>query len=309
MLQEAHRPSVTRVHNNIEDPDAPDVILVRYMADLEPIEFPPYSISEEKAMVGQLRHKVASYLKTDPRRIRLVYKKRDLKHDSWALRKYNMKQNSEVAVIKTEAYVDYSDRDSHDSSGEDSGSNASQNPRRRPRALSSVRHRSDDQLPPPKTPTATSSSSFLHPNGHVSAGTASERQARNSQRPEPDDHVYRREPSRTRGTSPHPTPSSTPVPTSIPPADPNTSLGKLQTLSDDFHEKWLPLCRKFLANPPSDPQARAKEHRKLSESVMTHILLKADAIEVDSPDARAFRKSLINDANDTMKKIDALAKA
>ncbi|KIW96363.1 uncharacterized protein Z519_03432 [Cladophialophora bantiana CBS 173.52] len=301
MLQEPHRHSVARLHENvpIEDPDAPDVVLVRYMASMIPVEFPPYSISEETAYVGQLREAVARYLQTDPRRVRLVYKKRDLKHDGWPLRKYNMKQNSEVAAIKTEGLLDYSDRDSHSSSGEDI---PEQNPRRRPRAVSSVRHRSDENLP------QQSPSSYLHPNGHLSAGPTSERPSRNSLRPEPDDRPLRREPSRTRGTSPHPSPSSTPVPTSLPAADPNTPLGKLQTLSDIFHEQWHPLCRKFISNPPSSPQEREKEHRKLSESVMTHIILKADAIDVDSTEARGFRKGLLNEVNEMMKKIDAVAK-
>ncbi|KIY00248.1 uncharacterized protein Z520_03933 [Fonsecaea multimorphosa CBS 102226] len=306
MLQEPHRHSVSRLHENpIEDPDAPDVILVRYMASVFPVEFPPYSISEETAYVSHLREAVARYLQTDPRRVRLVYKKRVLKHDGWPLRKYNMKQNSEVAVIKTEA-VDYSDRDSHSSGGEDV---PEQNPRRRPRGVSSVRHRSDENLPqqrPEQRPTA--SSSFLHPNGHLSSGTTSERQSRTNLRPEPDDRPLRREPSRTRGTSPHPSGTSTPVPTSLPAADPNTPLGKLQTLSDIYHEQWLPLCRKFISNPPSSAQDREREHRKLSESVMTHVILKADAIDVDSTDARGFRKGLLNEIQETMKKIDAVAK-
>lgn len=305
MLEDAHRPSTTRPYT-VENPDAPDVILVRYMSTMLQIEFPPYSISEEKAYVGQLRDKVAQYLQTDSRRVRLVYKKRDLKHDSWPLRKYNMKQNSEVAAVKTEAILDYSDRESHSSSGDDTGSPLNQNPRRRPRATSSVRHRSDENLHQQKTPT---SATFLHPNGHMPSGTTSERQSRVSLKPESDDRPYRRESSRTRGISPHPTPSSTPAPSSIPPADPNTPLGKLQALSNTFHDQWLPLCRKFISNPPSDPQIRAKEHRKLSESVLTHILLNADAIDVDSPESRSYRKSLINEANDTMRQIDALARA
>lgn len=308
MLQDGPRASATRGHNSMEDPDAPDVILVRYMASIIPVEFPPYSISEEKAYVAQLREAVAKALQTDSRRIQLIYKKRDLKHDSWPLRRYNMKQNSEVAAIKRESFIDYSDRDSHSSSGEESGSNTYQNPRRRPRALSSVRHRSDENLPQQSSRTAASSSSFLHPNGHTPSGPPSKRPSRSNLKPEADERSYRREPSRSRGPSPHPSPSPTPVPQSIPAADPSTPMGKLQTLSNTFRDQWLPLCHKFMSNPPSDPQTRAKEHRKLSESVMTHILLKADAIDVDSAETRAFRKALINDANETMKKIDVVAR-
>jgi hypothetical protein len=308
MLHDPHRASTARLPNDVEDPDAPDIVHARYMASMIPVKFPAYAISEEKALVGQLREAVARYLQTDPRRVRLVYKKRDLKHDSWPLRRYNMKQNSECAAIVTESLLDYNDKDSHSSSGEDSGTAASQNPRRRPRAASSVRHRSDEQIPQQSTPT---SSSFLHPNGHVPSSTASERQSRGSERqsspglrPEADARAYRREPSRNRGGSPHPAPAP-----SIPPADPNTPLGKLQTLSDVFHERWLPLCRQFISNPPSDPQARNKEYRKLSESLMTHIFLKADAIEVNSPETRSFRKSLINEANETVRRLDALGQA
>ena len=304
MLQDAHRQPVSRLHDSqpIEDPDEPDMILVRYMASMIPVQFPAYSISEEKAFVGQLREAVARYLQTDSRRVRLVYKKRDLKHDSYPLRRYNMKQNSEVAAIKTEGLLDYSDRESHSSSGEDI---PEQNPRRRPRAPSSVRHRSEDNVPQHKP---SASSTFLHPNGHMPSGTASERPSRNSLRPEPDDRSIRREPSRTRGVSPHPAPSSTPIPTSVPRADPHTPMGKLQTLSDTFRDEWLPLCRKFMASPPLATQDREKEHRRLSESVMTHIILKADAIEVDTTEARGFRKGLLREVNDAMKKIDAVVK-
>lgn len=316
MLQDSHRHSVYRPHDTqpLEEPEEPDVILVRYMASIIPIKFPAYSVSEETALVGQLRDKVARELQTDPRRIRLVYKKRDLKHDSLPLRKYNMKQNSEVAAIKSEVHLDYNDRDSHSSSGEDIPES---NPRRRPRAPSSVRHRSDENLPRVQ-PTPATPSSFLHPNGYLPSGTASERQSRPSLKPEPDERPIRREPSRTRGTSPRPppsqsapsrpVPSSTPVPTSLPRANSNTPLGKLQALDETFRREWLPLCHKFIANPPSSSQDREKEHRRLSESVMTHIILKADAVEVDSQDARGYRKGLLRDVSDAMKRIDAVVK-
>ncbi|EXJ70421.1 uncharacterized protein A1O5_06489, partial [Cladophialophora psammophila CBS 110553] len=88
-----------------EDPGASDVVLVRYRASVVPVEFPPYSIYEGTAYVGQLRKVVAHSLQTDPKRVRLVYKKSDLKHDAWPLRKYDIKQNSEVVAIKAEALI------------------------------------------------------------------------------------------------------------------------------------------------------------------------------------------------------------
>jgi hypothetical protein len=300
-MLDSHRHSVSRVHDTqpSEDPDEPDVVLVRYMASLLPVEFPAYSISEETAYVGQLREAVARFLQTDPRRVRLVYKKKDLKHDSWPLRKYNMKQNSEVAAIKTEGMLDYSDRDSHSSSGEDI---PDQHPRRRPRAPSSVRHRSEENLLPHRP---TQSSTHLSPNGHVPSTTTSDRQSRNTLRPEFDDRSNRRDQSRNRGVSPHPTPSAAPAPPAVPKIDLGTPSGKVQALVDTFHTQWLPSCRKFISNPPATAADREKEHRKLSESIMTHITLKADAIEVDK-DARLLRKSLLNEIDEVMKKMDTV---
>lgn len=217
-----------------------------------------------------------------------------------------MKQNSEVAAVITESVFDHSDRDSHSSDGEESSSAAHQNPRRRPRALSSVRHRSEENIPQQRSPTR---SSYLSPNGHVPSGATSERQSRGSLRPELDGNAYRREPSRTRGTSPRPTPSSTPAPSSVPLADPKTNMGKLQALSQTLEERWLPLSRKFVTNPPSDPQDRLKEHTKLSEGLMQQIFLKADAIEVENNAERTARKELINRANDMVKQLDAALKS
>jgi hypothetical protein len=303
ILHDNHRHSVSRAHDTqpLEDPDGPDVVIVRYMASMLPVEFPAYSISEETAYVGQLREAVARYLETDPRRVRLVYKKKDLKHDSWPLRKYNMKQNSEVAAIKSEAMLDYSDRDSRSSSGEDI---PDQLPKRRARAPSSVRHRSEENLLP-NTTRPTTTSAFLSPNGHVPSTTTSERQSRNSLRPEFDDRSNRRDQSRNRGVSPHPAPSATPVPPAAPKVHLSTPSGQVQALADTFHTQWLPSCRKFIASPPAASADREKEHRKLSESIMTHITLKADAIEVDK-DARLLRKSLLNEIDEVMKQMDAV---
>ncbi|RVX70581.1 hypothetical protein B0A52_05232 [Exophiala mesophila] len=308
--RDTHRPSLSRLHHNPEPPEEPDRVLVRYMASIYPIHFAPYSISEEGAYVGELREQTAAFLQTDPQRIRLVYKSRDLKHDSWPLKRYHIKQNSEVAAIKTEGPLDYSDRESASSSGSDTEATQNQNPRRRPRALSSVRHRSDDSIPRTQQPPRTSAT-HLHPNGHISAGTPFERQSRGTLHPDADPRQYqRREPSRSSQRRDHTinVPSATTfTPISI--SDPTTPLGKLQTLSNTLRGTWLPLCEQYIANPPSDPQSRAKEHRKLTESIMQHITLKADAIDVDSPDARSFRKSLINEINDLNKTMDAVARA
>jgi hypothetical protein len=307
------------------DPNAPDRIHCRYMASSFPLDFAAYSINEEKARVEDLRRKVAERLGVDPRKVRLIYKGRDLKHNHAPLKRYKMKQNSEVSVVITERTVDYYAGDSNSESGSDRDSNnyLAANPRRqqRPRAHSTIRFRSDEKIPIVEP---NGGGAYLSPNGHVSS-TPVDRRHRDSLHPDPDyaprgrDDRYsgrerepsrgaaprRREPSREparRAASPAPPPKQ-----HLPPADPNSPLGKVQALASSFYTQWLPPATKFLASPPSDSAAREKEFLKLSESIMTKIVLTADTIETEGNlDARNERKALINEANKVLKELDTV---
>jgi hypothetical protein len=105
---------------------------------------------------------------------------------------------------------------------------------------------------------------------------------------------------------PQPPPSSISTNT---PTDPNSPLGKISAVSSDFHTQWLTKCTQFIMNPPSDLKTRYLEYAKLSESVMTQILLKVDCIETEGyPDARAARKQLVNEASEVLKRLDAVGK-
>jgi hypothetical protein len=62
-------------------------------------------------------------------------------------------------------------------------------------------------------------------------------------------------------------------------------------------------------NPPSDPEARQKEFLKLSENIMSQIVLKADGIETEgNVDARNVRKNLVTEANKVLKELDTVMK-
>ena len=128
---------------------------------------------------------------------------------------------------------------------------------------------------------------------------------------------------RHRATSPNPgrrsppygptgaaTSMPTPIPqrSSTPPANPNTPMGKVQALERAWRDEWQPQCAKFVANPPSSIDDRKKEQARLSELSLTKIVLKADEIEMEGDtDARTKRKSLLNEVNALLKKVDALA--
>ena len=299
-LYSNHRPSVA-VYDRGNDLDDPDRIHIQYMGRMIPIDFSAYSINEETTSTGALRKKVAYVLGVDPSKVRLVYKRRELKRNQYSLKRYGMKQNSEVSAIVTERSMDYNRRDSPSNSGSDSESSGHAVPQqRRPRAQSSVRLRSDERLPT----LPRSSGTHLHPNGHVPS-TPIRDSHRDSLRPAPGERVSarEREPSRSRASSPAP-----PI-DRIPQADPNTPLGRMQALASTFHTQFLPPATKFLISPPSDPDARKKEFLKLSESIMAQVVLKADGIETEgNVDARNTRKSLVNEANTVLKQLDVAMK-
>ena len=294
-----HQPSVAG-YDPSNDADDPDRIHVSYMGRMIPIEFPAYSINEETISVGALRKKLAYKLNVDSSKVRLVYKRRELRQNQYSLKRYGMKQNSEVSAIVTERSTDYNRSDSLSNSGSDSESSGHAVPpqQRRPRAQSSVRLRSDENIP---LAAPRQSGTHLHPNGHVPSASH-----RDSLRPAPAERVAarEREPSRSRGASPAPPTNN------IPPADPNTPLGRMQALASTFHTQWLPPATRFLMAPPSDPEVRKKEHLKLSESIMAQIVLKADGIETEgNVDARNTRKNLVTEANRVLKQLDTVMKA
>ena len=353
-LYRQHRPTAEPEHYEIDDqdPNAPDRIHIRFQARAFMLDFPAYSINEERTIVEDLRRKAADILRVEPRMVRLVYKGRELKLNRVPLKKYRMKQNSEVTALITDRPVDYYGHDPQSDSGSDSGSardrNANarrQQQQQRPRAHSSVRYRSDEQVPLARA----NGNGYLAPNGHIPPTT--ERRHRESLRPSdrpdhrpteyreslrpsdrperheslrPSDRTERHEtlrpdmdprgreraPSRSRGASKSRGVSPAPPATNnLPRADPNSPLGKVQALASTFHTQWLPQTTRFIISPPSDPAVRQKEHLKLSEMILAQIVLKADGIDVEgNSDARAVRRNLVLEANSVMKQLDAVMK-
>ena len=67
------------------------------------------------------------------------------------------------------------------------------------------------------------------------------------------------------------------------------------------------MCAQFVLEPPSDKKKLEDEHRKISESVMQHILLKLDGVETDGiAEIRTRRKELVKEVQEALKKIDAV---
>ncbi|KAF7510591.1 hypothetical protein GJ744_006203 [Endocarpon pusillum] len=274
-----NRPSVARSHG-YDDGEGPDIILLRHMNTQYELNFKPFAISDGILLVGDIRKFAAEALRaSDPSRLRLLYKGKQLKDDKRPAKEYGLKQQSELMVVVSETPPS---RPNSDSETEESGSAVSHSSRRGKNRSRKVKPKtSRDNLAPPVTDN--------------------------------------RPPSRTgsrRGSRPPSPPLRSPPSHSTPPQSPplqspksEVARGKVDQLASTFHTQWVPKCVQFLFRPPSDPKSRDQEHKKLTESILAQIVLKADDIDTEGDvQARMDRKKLVDEINDMFKKLDAAAK-
>ncbi|KAL3471575.1 BAG domain-containing protein [Aspergillus californicus] len=107
-------------------------------------------------------------------------------------------------------------------------------------------------------------------------------------------------------------PAQPPRPSTLPPPAPNlgsfaTPLEQVHGLTLYFHRELLPLCEQYFANPPSDKKARDYEHKKLSETILAQVILKADGIEPSTDETRMSRRALIREVQGILNKLDSAA--
>ncbi|KAI1425227.1 BAG domain-containing protein [Xylaria sp. FL1777] len=249
-----------------------DVIQIKHKSKPYPVHFPAYSISDGKLTVRDVRDRAGLVMDLSERRasrIKLLYKGRNLKDQDVPIRDYGVKNNSELLVVVPEGRL---------SDDDDSSGTVEEVVVTDPR---------DDLRPPKKR---------KNKNGKKKPKTRGPKDtASNLEVPGQTD-------GDSRWTSPDPSRHPSRVPS---PAVPSGAIEQLEKLRSHFDTKLLPLCDQFVRHPPKDIKKLEDEHRKISETVMQHVLLKLDEVDTGGDlDIRARRKDLVNYVQAVLKDMD-----
>lgn len=251
--------------------DEDDILLIKNKGITYPEHFPAYSIGDGKLLVGDVRERAQMVMKLSDRKarkIKLLYKGRQLKIDDEPICEFGVKNNSEILVVLPDGDDDSSTESSEevvvvgskDAEGRSKKSKSGKKRRSKKKDRSSTSPRDSGGLEVPRNDGAGTSRPQSPASG-VSGGSAA--------------------------------------------AVPGGPIDKLNTIKSHFTTQLLPLCTQYTANPPSDPKKRVDEHRKLSETVMQQVLLKLDEVETNGDeDARAKRKELVRVVQDVLKGLD-----
>ncbi|KAI1499603.1 BAG domain-containing protein [Biscogniauxia marginata] len=261
------------------DPQSPpnaglesDKLLIKSGNITYPVHFPAFSIGDGRLFVRDVQDRAGLVMNLSARRsrrIKLYYKGRFLGEQDIPIRDYGVKNNSELLAAVPEGRV----------SDDDSSGSAEEVIVTDPR---------DTNQPSKKK-------------------SNKNRKKKNKNRePVPDSPTNLEVPGQADGEGRRTTPDPSIHPSRVPsPTVPSGPIEKMQAIRSHFDAELLPLCQQFLANPPRDLKKCEDEHRKLSETVMQHVLLKLDEVETGGDlDIRARRKDLVNYVQDILKEID-----
>ncbi|KAF6828887.1 bag domain protein [Colletotrichum musicola] len=250
-----------------------DVLLIKNRGVTYPAHFPAYAIGDGKLRVCDVRDRVGLLLELSDRRVRrvkLLYKGRQLKEPAAPVRDYGVKNNSEVMVVLPEGEIDVESSDD-----------------------------SDEEM----VIVAGDGASTVGSNGGTDDGKKrrSKKKGRKSKKGRSSKETSPRDSASNLGV---PAQDGRKSPS---PGRPATGpIAKLNAISDHFNTELLPLCEKFIAAPPADSKKCEEEHRKLSETTMQHVLLKLDEVDTEGDqDARAQRKALVQHVQDVLKRLDS----
>lgn len=290
-------PPPHRHPSRVEPPDlAPDILILKHKSATYPLHFQAFDISEGHLKVGELRRTAAKELKVDdPRRVTLLYKGKRLREDRQACKEEGLKQNSELlCVVSSDPYPRDDGNESSSSASSDTIANGLDpgprvdvdgtiidrgEPRKR------KGHRGGRKKKTRDSPTTSPrDSGYLAPPNGVPSST-----------------------SRNQSPGPRRVPSPAPPQPTQPPKKPSTPAEALAMIADTFHTTFLPQVHNFMQHPPRDEKSRDFEYKKLSETILTQIIMKLDGVETEGNEGlRAKRKELVRETQGWLNDLDRM---
>lgn len=278
----------------------PDILILKHKGATYPLHFPAFDISEGRLKVSELRRTAAKELSVDDaRRVKLLYKGKSLRDDRHACKEEGLKQNSELlCVVSSDPYPRDDGNESSSSASSDMIANGID-----PGPRVSVDGTIIDRGEPRKR------------KGHR-AGR--KKKTRDSPITSPADSGYLAAPnggipssSTPRDPSPGPrrAPSAAPPPPqpTQPPKKPSTPAEALSMIDDTFRTEILPQVHNFIQYPPRDEKSRDFDYKKLSETILTQILMKLDGVETEGNEGlRAKRKELVRETQGWLNDLDRI---
>ena len=257
----------------------PDMLLLKHRGTAYRLQFPAYAIDDGVLSVGQLRKRAAEATHTaDPNRIKLLYKGKLLDNDSLPCKAEGLKQHSEVLCVVSEVQPGdstssgVSDTEAERTSGSvrlDDGSDRGS--KKKNKKNKNKNKNKNKQTGQPADPNSLAPPMSQRPS---SSGRSS--------------------------AAPSPSPSL---------KDFRTPLDQVNALTTYFRNELVPFCEDYVANTPTDPKVRDFEHKKLGETILAQVILKADGIEPDGDsEARNARKALIKETQTILSRLDQALK-
>jgi hypothetical protein len=259
----------------------PDLLLLKHRGVTYPLHFAPYAIDDRVLTIGDIRRLAAEKTGTaDPQRIKMLYKGKLLRDDSRPCKDEGLKQQSEIMCVVSEvrpgeSASDLSENEEDRSSEPVSNDGADRATRHRDRKKKNKKKKKRGLNRQPGSPPTDGASG----SGNLAPPT--------DQRPSS---------SGRSSAAPSPAPSL---------ANLRSGHDQVEALLTWFRASLVPLCDEYIAHPPSDPKARDFEQKRLSETILAQVIMRADGI--DSEDVRTERRALIKEAQAMLAKLDQAA--
>ena len=87
-----------------------------------------------------------------------------------------------------------------------------------------------------------------------------------------------------------------------------TPMEEIEFLTNKFRTELIPQGIEYITNTPNDPKMRDFDYRRVSETILTQILMKLDSVETeDDSGARIRRKELVREVQDFLNDLDIAA--